>query len=86
MPASSANNENVEPVMYLLALLILFFTAVLIGVEYFFRDDAQVFQVVATVLTGFTGAFLGRIKPANQNGNGKPLSTVPPEAPKEPVV
>jgi len=38
--------------------------ACLIFVEKFFREDAQVFQVIASVLTGFLGAFLGRVKPA----------------------
>ena len=38
--------------------------ACLMFVEYVYKDDAQIFQVVASVLTGFLGAFLGRVKPA----------------------
>lgn len=52
-----------DPVTRTLCRLMIFFCAVLIGVEYFFKDDAQVFQVITNVLTGITGAFLGRINP-----------------------
>ncbi len=76
--ASSANNESVEPILYLLASLMLLFTVTLIGVEYFFRTDAQVFQVVAGLLTGCSGAFFARIKPAAQNGNAKPAAAPEP--------
>lgn len=77
MPASSKNNEEIEPILYLLAAIILFFTVVLIGVEYIFKDDAQVFQVIATLLTGFAGAFMGRVKPAQQGKDGdSPAITV----------
>ncbi len=58
------NDSKVEPVLVLLACCMVFFTAVLVGVEYFFKEDAQVFQVIASILTGVVGAFLGRIKPA----------------------
>lgn len=57
-------DTKVEPVLKLLAATMVFFTVVLIGVEYFFKEDAQVFQVIASILTGVVGAFLGRIKPA----------------------
>jgi hypothetical protein len=67
MPASSRNNEKVEPILYLLGVMIVFFTAVLLAVEYWFKEDAQVFQVIASILTGIAGAFLARIKPAGQD-------------------
>jgi uncharacterized membrane-anchored protein len=75
MSASSANNEKIEPILYLLAAMMIFFTAVLIGVEWGFHDDAQVFQVVATILSGIAGAFTIRIKPANQSALQAPGST-----------
>jgi len=43
----------------------------LIFVEFFFKDDSQLFQVIASVLTGFLGAFLGRVKP-----EGPPPGTI----------
>lgn len=68
--------EQIDRVLYLLFAGMLFFTAVLIGVEYFFKDDAQVFQVIAGILTGFTGAFFGRLKP-NPQGNQTPPQAQP---------
>lgn len=62
----AGQNEKIEPIMLLLAALVLIFTGVLIGAEWAFKDDAQIFQVVASILTGLSGAFMGRIKPARQ--------------------
>ncbi len=55
--------EPVEPVLMLLAGLMIFFTGMLIFVEHFFASDGQVFQVISSLLTGISGAFLMRIKP-----------------------
>ncbi len=66
MGASSRNNENVEPIIYLLCIMIGFFVVVLMACEAFWKDDAQIFQVIATGLSGFIGALLARIKPAQQ--------------------
>jgi len=60
----SSKSEPIEPIMLLLFGGMVFFTAVLIAVEVWFKSDGQVFQVVAGLLTGFSGAFFGRLKPA----------------------
>lgn len=64
--------EKIDPVLYLLFSGMIFFTLILIGVEYFFMADGQMFQVVAGVLTGFTGAFFGRMKPGAGTGSHSP--------------
>ena len=85
MAASSANNEKIEPILYLLSALIVLFTSVLIGVEWAFKDDAQVFQVVASILSGLAGAFMARIKPANQNSAPLPAQPSAPDGNQNPV-
>lgn len=56
-------DTKLEPILKYLGFFMIFFTVVLVGVEYFFKEDAQVFQVIAGILTGITGACLARIKP-----------------------
>jgi hypothetical protein len=87
--------EPVDPVLYLLFAGMIFFTMILIGVEHFFMQDAQVFQVIAGVLTGFTGAFFGRMKPGPSHSPGgddnsvnvtaPPAPTTPPARPARPL-
>jgi hypothetical protein len=55
--------SRIDPVLRLLAGLIVFFTFVLIACDYGFKSEGQVFQVFSGVLTGLMGAFLARIKP-----------------------
>jgi hypothetical protein len=47
-----------DPVLKLLLIGILFFTAALFYCEHRFPNDGQIFQVIAGLLTGFGGAFL----------------------------
>lgn len=58
------NPNRLEPVLVLLAVMILFFTGLLVAMAKFFPTDGQTFQVISGLLTGFGGAFLARIKPA----------------------
>lgn len=55
--------KGVDPVLRLLAAAAVFFSLLLIFVEWRFNSDAQVFQVFAGILTGVVGAFLGRVDP-----------------------
>lgn len=55
--------EPLEPILMLLASLMIFFTAMIFVAEHFFPNDGQIFQVVSGLLTGISGAFLMRIKP-----------------------
>ena len=45
--------------MLVLFLGMVFFTFVLVFVEWRFPQDAQIFQVVSGLVTGFSGAFFG---------------------------
>lgn len=51
-----------DPILKLLLVGIGFFTAVLLYTQKYFPNDGQTFQVVAGLLTGFAGAFLGFAK------------------------
>jgi hypothetical protein len=55
--------KRLDPVLILLFVCMIFFTGVLFSAEIWFNNDSQIFQVVAGILTGIVGAFLGRIKP-----------------------
>lgn len=54
---------KLEPIVLLLFVGMIFFTGMLFACEHFFQNDGQMFQVVASLLTGFSGAFFMRIKP-----------------------
>jgi len=55
--------KRLDPVLILLFCCMMFFTSILFAAEIWFNSDSQLFQVVAGILTGIVGAFLGRIKP-----------------------
>ncbi len=62
---------RVEPIVYLLAALLLLFSGILIFCEYRFPMDGQVFQVFSGLLTSLAGAFLMRIKPRGTEPDGQ---------------
>ena len=67
-------NQRVEPIVMLLAGLVVFFTLLLVGVAKFMAMDGQTFQVVSGLVTGFAGALLMRVKPrAAADPSGDPL-------------
>lgn len=68
---------DIEGIVMLLFAGMIFFTGVLIFVEYRFESDPQVFQVVASLVAGFSGAFFGILK--NKQAPAPPQ--VPPETP-----
>ena len=57
---------KVDKILYLLFAGIVIFSVLLIFVEKFFMSDGQMFQVMAGVLTAFSGAFFGRINPSQK--------------------
>lgn len=80
--------DPLEPVLKLLAGLMIFFTAVLFVSEKFFPSDGQIFQVVSGLLTGISGAFLMRIKPratGEVDGNAVTTATTTVSVPAEPA-
>jgi cytochrome c biogenesis protein CcdA len=60
------NPNRIEPVLLLLATMIVFFTVLLLGSAHYFPNDGQTFQVISGLLTGFSGAFLMRVKPTSK--------------------
>ena len=62
------DQETVDPVLKMLCGMVVFFTMVLFVAEKYFGNDAQIFQVVAGLLTGFGGALLMRVKPRGTDG------------------
>jgi hypothetical protein len=58
-----SGHEKVEPVVLLLFLGMVIFAGLLFVSEKFFPSDGQFFQVIAGLLTGFSGAFFMRVKP-----------------------
>ena len=60
---NDSNSWNLEPVVMLLFAGMVFFTLMLFVAEKWFAADGQMFQVIAGLLTGFSGAFFMRVKP-----------------------
>jgi hypothetical protein len=54
--------RKIDPNLYLLTGLVIFFSFLLLWVEYVFHDDGQVFQVFSNLLSGVGGALLLAIK------------------------
>lgn len=63
--------RNVDPILVLLAWLILICLGAMIFVTWLFHDDGQIFQVVSGLLTGFAGGFLLRVKPSSQKADAQ---------------
>ena len=67
---------GIEPVVWLLSALLVFFTASLFCAEWWFKSDAQFFQVIAAAFGGMSGALLTKIKVDSP--------PTPPQAPQVP--
>lgn len=75
--------DKIDKTLMLLFIGTLVFTAILLIVDYVFKDDAQLFQVIAGITTGFAAAFLARMKPqgdAPDRSNTQNLLVMPPPA------
>ena len=81
--------KQIDAVVYLLAILVVFFTLLLFVSAKFLENDAQTFQVVSGALTGVLGALLMRVKPQEQKDPPPgsrataTLETITPPAPPE---
>lgn len=78
-PSPAPVMEPVEPIIKLLSVGIAFFAVCLFLSEVFFKDDSQLFQVFAQLLSGFGGAFLMRVtgkKNGPVAGNAQPPAAV----------
>ena len=82
-----------DPVTSMLYWGIWISVGILIAVEWGFKEDAQIFQVLASVVAGFVGAFFGRIKPAAPETppgtttvtSVDQVTKTPPDPPKDPA-
>ena len=75
--------KGVDPVVWLLFAGIVFSTGALIAVCLMFKDDGQVFQVIAAMLTGFSTALFSRTRSAAARpGQGPPEPTTPADVTK----
>jgi hypothetical protein len=75
--------NRIEPVVLLLAFLMMVFTGCLFLSNKMFPMDGQMFQVIAGLLTGIAGAFMMRVKPKQDTTDTTTTSTVkgnPPAA------
>ena len=66
------NPNRLEPVLLLLATMIVFFTVLLFVSARWFPNDGQTFQAIASLLSGFSGAFLMRVKPVGKKDDDEP--------------
>ncbi len=53
----------IDPILKMLVALVVFFSLLLIGVARFMSSDGQTFQILSSLVSGFAGALLLRIKP-----------------------
>ena len=70
---------RIEPVVYLLTGLVVFFTFALFAAERYFKDDAVFFQSIVGILTTASGALFMKIKTDNT-----PQSPQVPQVPQIP--
>lgn len=54
--------RTLDPKLILLSLMVFFFTIALFYCEHVFPNDGQIFQVVATLLSGFAGILLSDLR------------------------
>ncbi len=56
-------SEKIEPVLKLLVGCLVFSVLALFASEIWFKEDSQLFQVLAGLVTGFGASLLTRVKP-----------------------
>lgn len=74
--------HNIEPIIWLLSIMVIFYSVLLIAVAKLMASDGQTFQIIAGLTTAFGGALLGRINPRKNNEENPPF----PPAPNKVVV
>lgn len=78
MSGTGDGGENrIEPIVLLLVGLVLFFTCILVWVAKFMSSDGQTFQIIAGLVTGFSGALLMRVKPKSTPEDNVPMPPNP---------
>jgi len=74
---------HIDPVLLLLFFGMMVFTGILIFVEWRFKDDGQIFQVISSLVAGFAGAFFAKLDPKKHGDTSTTTASVsatPPSA------
>ena len=58
---------RVDPILIYLAILVMFFTGILLWCEFAYKDDGAIYQTFSGVLGALVGALLLRINPKSLN-------------------
>lgn len=58
---------KLEPIVLLLAGMVVFNEILLVGSAHFFPTDGQTFQVIGNAVSAFIGALLMRVKPQSKS-------------------
>lgn len=75
------NPNRIDPIIRALFLAVFLYTLLLLAIAKLMPNDGQTFQVISTILSGFSGALLGRIHPgkaqAAPGDKADPKDTLP---------
>ncbi len=63
MPEPANSPHKLEPIIWLLFGAVVFFSLMLVAISKWSPNDGQTFQVVSSLVTGFAGALMMRVKP-----------------------
>lgn len=75
------NWHGIEPSLILLFMGLVFFTGILIFVEWKFSSDGQVFQVIAGLVTGFASSLFTKLKVSKDSPDTTTTATVSGDPP-----
>lgn len=79
-------DTGVEPIIWLLSGLLIFFSGILILCDVKLANDGQVFQVFAGIVSNITGALFMRVKPAKSTPGQTAAKTITTDGGIESVV
>lgn len=77
--------KDIDALDKLLFFGIIFFVFILIYLARFEANDGQTFQVISGLITGFAGAFFGRMKPKADTTKPDNVITFPAPTPVTPT-
>jgi hypothetical protein len=66
----SDHEPTIEPIVWLLAGGIVFFSLIIFACEHWYANDGALFQVFSNLLAGFSGALFMRKPKTTETGNG----------------
>lgn len=75
MADDKSPSQKIEPIIYLLFGAVVFFSLMLVGISKWSPNDGQTFQCISTLVSGFAGALMMRVKPPDTRQPLPPGST-----------